>query len=117
MASVHAPEPVQPTALLRLPDVMRRTGLKKTALYTLMQRSAFPLAVSLAPGSRMVAWRAADVDIWIAARTAPLSDAEREARRARARRAALQGHANRRQKHNNALPGETSRAPLSAHDE
>ena len=48
--------------LLRLPDVMARTGLKRWAVYNGINEGTFPRGVKI--GERAIAWRAADVDRW-----------------------------------------------------
>lgn len=55
-------------ALLRLPDVMARTGLARASLYAAIKRGEFPKAIQL--GARAVAWPSEDIDAWIAARIA-----------------------------------------------
>lgn len=60
--------------LERKPEVLRRTGLSNTALYSAMSRGLFPRPVSLGTG-RAVAWLQSEVDAFIAARIA-----ERDAR-------------------------------------
>lgn len=55
-------------SLLRLPEVLRRVGLKKSSVYDYIQRGWFPRPVPL--GVRMVAWNSADIDAWIANRLA-----------------------------------------------
>jgi prophage regulatory protein len=55
--------------LLRLPAVLARTGLTRTALYELVKAGRFPKQHKL--GERAVAWRSDDVDAWIAS-TAPV---------------------------------------------
>jgi prophage regulatory protein len=54
--------------LLRLPDVIRRTGLSRSTLYSLERRNDFPLRVKLSPGCS--AWSAEEVEIWINGRLA-----------------------------------------------
>jgi prophage regulatory protein len=49
--------------LLRLPDVEAVTGLKKSTLYLLMRREAFPASIQVTP--RCVAWSEAAVLTWI----------------------------------------------------
>lgn len=51
-------------ALLRRRDVQARTGLTKTTLYRLMKDGEFPRSVVIA--KRAVAWRAADLNRWLA---------------------------------------------------
>lgn len=57
--------PTQAT-LLRRPDVMRMTGLCRSALYDLISKKRFPLPVRLT--ERAVAWRASEVQAWIVSR-------------------------------------------------
>ena len=51
------------TKLLRLPAVLERVGIGKTALYGLISRGEFPPAVKLS--TRAVGWRVEDVGQWI----------------------------------------------------
>ena len=53
-----------PLALLRRPEVTRRTGLSRSSLYARMKVGAFPKPVYLTPTTP--AWVAAEVDGWIA---------------------------------------------------
>jgi prophage regulatory protein len=46
--------------LLRLDDVMSRTGLARSTIYQMMAEGRFPPAIKIAP--RAVAWIAAEVD-------------------------------------------------------
>lgn len=52
--------------LLRLPDVERLTGLKKSSLYAGMKAGTFPACVRLSV--RAVAWRESDIAAWQAQR-------------------------------------------------
>lgn len=54
--------------LLRLPEVMARTGRRRSAIYADMAAGTFPPCVNIGP--RAVAWVASEVDEWIAARIA-----------------------------------------------
>lgn len=54
---------METVSLVRIVDVMARTGLKKTALYDLIRRGEFPTAVPI--GKRAVAWDSREVDDWI----------------------------------------------------
>ena len=49
--------------LLRLPDVVKRTGLSRSELYRRVKDQAFPKPVRI--GARMVAWVEGDIDRWI----------------------------------------------------
>ena len=52
-------------ALLRRPEVTRRTGLSRSTLYARMKVGTFPKPVYLTPTTP--AWVAAEIDDWIAA--------------------------------------------------
>jgi prophage regulatory protein len=58
----------KPDRLLRLSDVMDRTGLRKTAIYGLMQAGSLPRAVKLSP--RCVRWSENEITAWVAERKA-----------------------------------------------
>lgn len=53
-------------ALLRMPEVLRRTGWSRSSLLRLIARGEFPSSCSL--GSRAVAWEEAAVETYIRAR-------------------------------------------------
>ena len=55
-----------PPAILRLPEVMRLTGLGRSTIYRLLAAGQFPLPVQLSV--RAVGWRRSDVDHWTAER-------------------------------------------------
>lgn len=57
-------------ALLRQPEVSRRTGLARSTLYKHVAKGTFPPPVRLT--SNTVAWREEQVDEWIQAR--PLAE-------------------------------------------
>lgn len=59
--------------LLRLPTVIRRVGLRKTAIYEKIRRGEFPKPVAV--GVRARAWRSSDIDTWIEERVNPPSSA------------------------------------------
>ncbi|MFP1737088.1 helix-turn-helix transcriptional regulator [Lonsdalea quercina] len=52
--------------LLRLSDVMEKTGFRKSWIYLLISKGDFPPAVKI--GSRSVAWLESEVNDWIAER-------------------------------------------------
>jgi len=54
--------------LLRLPEVLERTGLRPTAVATAIKRGEFPAGVKLSVRSR--AWPESSIDTWIAERIA-----------------------------------------------
>ena len=49
--------------LLRLPQVMEKTGLARSTLYGLMKTTDFPAPIKI--GIRAVAWEERDIDHWI----------------------------------------------------
>lgn len=59
-------------ALLRLPDVISRTGRSRSRIYSDLQTGSFPKPINIGP--RAVAWLEDEIDAWIRARVA-----EREA--------------------------------------
>lgn len=54
--------------LIRLPDVEKATGLKKSTLYALMKRKEFPHCIQVTP--RCVAWPESTVLQWVQDRIA-----------------------------------------------
>ena len=52
--------------LLRLPEVVRMTGLSKNTIYRYMDAGIFPHSVRLGPNA--VGWRESEVQQWIAER-------------------------------------------------
>jgi prophage regulatory protein len=54
--------------LLRLSEVLCRTGLSRSAVYAGMKNETFPTSISL--GARTVAWAESAIDAWIAERVA-----------------------------------------------
>jgi prophage regulatory protein len=54
-------------ALLRRPEVSRRTGLSRTTIYRMVQAGEFPAPRQL--GSRAVAWSESEISAWIESRT------------------------------------------------
>lgn len=57
---------MQSPKLERLPVVLARVGLSRSALYRMVAAREFPKPVKL--GARIVAWDAAAVDRWIRGR-------------------------------------------------
>lgn len=49
--------------ILRLPQVIARTGYGKTWIYTLMKRGEFPQAKKI--GSNSVGWSSIEIQQWI----------------------------------------------------
>lgn len=54
------------TTLMRMPQVVKTCGLKKSAIYLKIKAGDFPSAVKLGPKS--VAWRSDEIEGWIASR-------------------------------------------------
>lgn len=52
--------------LLRLPEVIKQTGLSRSSIYSFMAQGLFPKPIKL--GMRAVAWRQSDVDAWVSSR-------------------------------------------------
>ena len=51
------------STILRLPEVMARTGLSRSTIYVRLEQGRFPRPVSL--GSSAVGWVEAEVDEWM----------------------------------------------------
>jgi len=49
--------------LIRLKEVMSRTGLGRTSIYNFMNAGTFPKSVQL--GERAVAWVDEEIDAWV----------------------------------------------------
>ncbi len=60
-AHLSAPDP-QAAPFMRLPSVIRWTGLGRSTIYRLVAEQKFPPPVQL--GARAVAWRRADLEKW-----------------------------------------------------
>ena len=56
------------TRLLRLPQVIERTGLGRSSIYDKIRARTFPAAVPLTSTAR--AWRSDEIENWIAERIA-----------------------------------------------
>ncbi|QTH23051.1 AlpA family phage regulatory protein [Rhizorhabdus wittichii] len=59
------PEPAPPARLLRLPEVIARVGLRRSAIYQRMSEGRFPRSRSLGP--KCAVWVEAEIDEWIRA--------------------------------------------------
>lgn len=62
-------------ALLRLPEVIRRTGMSRSEIYRREALGEFPHRISL--GARSVAWPETSVSEWIAERIRESQEARR----------------------------------------
>lgn len=56
--------------LIRLPEVLKKTGLTRTRLYVLIAKNEFVQPVKLSASGRAIAFPEAEVDGWIASRMA-----------------------------------------------
>lgn len=54
-----------PSRLIRLPEVMKRVGLSRSAVYKRMGEGRFPHSRSLGP--KCAVWVEAEIDAWISA--------------------------------------------------
>ncbi|MFM1641210.1 MULTISPECIES: helix-turn-helix transcriptional regulator [Aeromonas] len=64
------PTPVQ-FRLIRMKEVIQKTGLSKSSIYDLIARDQLPRPVRLSPvGGRSVAFVESEIDSWIAERIA-----------------------------------------------
>lgn len=54
------------TKILRLPQVIERTGLSRTTIYNRIADATFPKPIKL--GERAVGWVDTEIDEWIQAR-------------------------------------------------
>jgi prophage regulatory protein len=55
--------PSAPARLLRLPEVIARVGLKRSAIYQRMSEGRFPKSRSLGP--KCAVWVEAEIDDWV----------------------------------------------------
>ncbi len=53
----------QPDYILRLPDVMKLTGLSRSTIYEMVKVGSFPKQTRL--GKRAVGWRCSAISGWI----------------------------------------------------
>lgn len=56
--------------LIRMKQVIEKTGLSKSYLYAISSQGIFPQSISLVPGGISKAWIEAEVDQWIEQRIA-----------------------------------------------
>ena len=76
MTSVSERETRAPVRILRLPEVLARTGLSRSTIYVRVDQGRFPKPVSL--GARAVGWIESEVDRWIQERIAESRDGRSE---------------------------------------
>jgi prophage regulatory protein len=53
----------QPDRMLRLPEVLKRTGLSRSTLYRKVEAGTFPHQISIS--TRCAAWRQSAVEDWL----------------------------------------------------
>jgi len=53
----------QPSRLIRLPEVMSRVGLKRSAIYQRMSEGRFPKSRSL--GAKCAVWVESEIEGWV----------------------------------------------------
>jgi prophage regulatory protein len=66
--SASAYTPITDDPILRMPEVERTTGLKKSTIYLLIKQSQFPSPISL--GGRASGWLLSEINQWKAERIA-----------------------------------------------
>lgn len=57
-----------PQNLIRLPEVIKRTGLSRSNIYLKISKGEFPSQISLGDGARSVAFIDEEISLWIAGR-------------------------------------------------
>ena len=62
-ADIDCSEPRPQCRLIRLPEVMDRVGMKRSAIYQRMREGHFPRSRSL--GTRCAVWVETEIDEWI----------------------------------------------------
>lgn len=58
--------------IIRMPDVMAKVGLRKSAVYNMIKRGEFPAQIRL--GENSVGWLEADIDEWVRVRGETVRD-------------------------------------------
>ncbi|MFY3094005.1 helix-turn-helix transcriptional regulator [Achromobacter xylosoxidans] len=54
------------TIILRLPQVLRISGLSRSGIYSAMRAGTFPRQINI--GARAVGWSSSDIEAWILSR-------------------------------------------------
>jgi len=70
-------EPLAPESFVRLPDVIRHTGMSRSTIYRRISDGAFPAPYSLGP--RASGWRWGELVEWLKTRASKASCAPRGA--------------------------------------
>ena len=68
MDTVSESSTPRPLRMLRLPEVLERTGLKRATIYKRGREGTFPSPISL--GGNVTAWAEPEIDAWLAERVA-----------------------------------------------
>jgi prophage regulatory protein len=68
MTAAEQPTAAAPLCLLRLPDVIVRVGLRRTAVYDAVKAGTFPQPIKLS--RRCVCWSSDEIEKWVRARIA-----------------------------------------------
>lgn len=58
--------------IIRMPEVMAKVGLRKSAIYNMIRRGEFPAQIRL--GENSVGWLEADIDEWVRVRGETIRD-------------------------------------------
>lgn len=64
--AIYPYEQRRPGRLVRLPEVLHRTGLSRSTVYRRLEQGAFPKPYPL--GGKIVAWAECEIDQWISDR-------------------------------------------------
>lgn len=65
--------PMGGDSILRLPQVVTKTGLSRSTIYALQKHGEFPKAIQL--GGRAVGWLSSEISQWLAERAAARKEA------------------------------------------
>ena len=52
--------------IIRLPDVIKMTGLSRSSIYAMMDKKLFPMSLKIGP--RAIGWLNSDIQEWIDAK-------------------------------------------------
>lgn len=66
----RAAQDEQHVRLIRLREVLAKTGLSRSAVYAAIQAGTFPAPIPILPGGRSTAWPEHEVDTWLRERIA-----------------------------------------------
>jgi prophage regulatory protein len=76
-----------PLRIIRLPEVIRRTGKTQSAIYRETAAGSFPKSIPLGPHTR--GWLESEINAWITARVAERAMRRRRDRKKRGRHLAM----------------------------